>query len=368
MAQNERPNEIDLQEERRERRLKAKQFRKRALLVLSLVTVVLALLIVLVLVLLLRARIGADTYAAPAEEETAALSIEYVGEKTVTAERETIVEPTPEPEKPVPVITTEELISVNAYMIRPEDQKVLFDEAGDTHIYPASMTKMMTAILAIENLDMSAPHTIVSNEVDQAYMSDATMAGFAVGETVPMEDLLYGVLLPSGAECCYALASEVVGQEWDYEAPFAEMMNEKAKEIGMTNTHFSNCTGLQSEDHWSTCQDMAKLLEYGLKNELFRKVISAHTYTTSSTPYHENGINLMSTLFASTGNSILENGTSIMGGKTGYTDEAGHCLASYASTENETEYILVTAGAYSDVYDYTNIADAKYIYGQLPEE
>ena len=146
------------------------------------------------------------------------------------------------------------------------------------------------------------------------------------------------------------------------------MMNEKAKELGMENTSFTNCTGVQDEYHYSSCRDMAILLEHALKNDTFRKVISSHTYTTTATPYHEQGITLASTMFASIGNSVLDNDVSILGGKTGFTDEAGHCLASFAEMDDETEYILVTAGAFSEVNDYTNISDAKYVYGQLPEE
>ena len=366
-------NELELREARRERRLKEQQFKKRMLLGLALGIIVLALLIVLLLVALLRAHMNADVYSSAANDSGTEISIEYVGEKTTTAERETYVEPEVEPEKEVPVIVTTDLNSANAFMIRPEDQKVVFEIDADARIYPASMTKMMTGILAIENLDLSISHIFTYDEVSLAFAQDATRAGFTDGETASMEDVLYGAMLPSGAECCYAIAGEVIEQkngayQWDYEPQFVELMNEKAKELGMNDTHFANCTGLQSEDHYSTCRDMATLLEYGLQNETFRKVISSHTWRTAATPFHEDGIMLMSTMFASIGSSTLENETSIMGGKTGFTDEAGHCLASYGKTADETEYILVTAGAYSEVNDYTNIRDAKYIYGQLPVE
>ena len=365
-------NELEVREARRERRLKEQQFKKRLLLGLALGILLLALLIVLMLVALLRARMNADVYSSAANDDVE-ISIEYVGEKTTTAERETIVEPEEQPGKEVPKIITTDLHSTNAFMIRPEDEEVVFEIDADARMYPASMTKMMTGILAIENLDLSISHIFTYDEVSQAFAQDATRAGFTDGETVSMEDVLYGAMLPSGAECCYAIAGEVIEQktgsyQWDYEAQFVEMMNEKAQELGMKDTHFTNCTGLQNEDHYSTCRDMATLLEYGLKNDTFRKVISSHTWRTADTPFHEGGILLMSTMFASIGSSTLENETSIMGGKTGFTDEAGHCLASYAKTADETEYILVTSGAYSEVNDYTNIRDAKYIYAQLPVE
>ena len=331
--------------------------------------VLLALLIVLMLVALLRARMNADVYSSAANDGE--ISIEYVGEKTTTAERETIVEPEAQPKKEVPVVVTNEMNSTNAFLFRPEDGEIVLEINADERMYPASMTKMMTGILAIENLDLSISHVFTYDEISLAFAQDATRAGFTDGETASMEDVLYGAMLPSGAECCYAIAGEVIeqktgGYQWDYEAQFVEMMNEKAKELGMADTHFTNCTGLQDENHYSTCRDMAILLEYGLKNETFRKVISSHTWRTAATPFHEEGLLLMSTMFASIGSSTLDNETSIMGGKTGFTDEAGHCLASYAQTADRTEYILVTSGAYSEVNDYTNIRDAKYLFGQLP--
>ena len=367
MAQSKRIDEIEAREARRQRKEKERALRKKALLIISVIIVILALLIVGALVLLLRARMNADIYGTPVES-SAEMEIEYVGEKTVTEERATIIEEELEPVKDVPHIITDGLVSKNAYMYRPEDESVVLELDADAHIYPASMTKMMTGLIAIENLDMSLQHTFMQEEVDQAYVQDLTMAGFAAGETVPMMDVLYGAMLPSGAECCYALASEVTQLQWGYEDIFVSMMNEKAKELGMTNTNFTNCTGVQDENHYSSCRDMAILLEHALKNETFRKVISSHTYTTSPTPYHEQGLNLASTLFASIGNSVLDNDVSILGGKTGFTDEAGHCLASFAEMDDETEYILVTAGAFSEVNDYTNISDAKYVYGQLPPE
>ena len=371
MASNqEERDRLAAQEARRRRKEKERAARKKLVLILAVIIVVLALLIVLVLVLLLRARMNADMYA-PVTDSAQSLVVEYVGEKTQTYERETIVEPEVEPEKPVPVIVTDEMESTNAYMIRPEDEKLVLDINGEERMYPASMTKMMTSIIAIENLEMDQMHIIMYDEVSRAWEQDATMAGFNEGEVVPMLDLLYGALLPSGAECCYALASEVIEKDtgavqWNYEELFVELMNKKAKELGMTETNFSNCIGLQSEDHYSTCKDMAILLEYCLQNDLFRQVISSHTYTTTPTDYHDDGIILTSTMFGSLGSSILTNETSIMGGKTGYTDQAGHCLASYAMTEDETEYILVTSGAYTGVNDYANMRDHKYIYGQLP--
>ncbi|MCF0146717.1 MAG: D-alanyl-D-alanine carboxypeptidase [Eubacterium sp.] len=373
MAQNSLKEELEAREARLARREKERAFRKKLLLILAGIIVLLALLILLTLGMLFYSRMKSDAYSAAAAETVADMPMTYVGEKTETEVREAIIEPVAKPDKLVPTLMTGEVVSANVYMYRPEDQKEILNIEAEAQIYPASMTKMMTALIAIEELDLKQTHFVMYDEVSLAVTQDATRAGFSEGEEVTIEDLLYGALLPSGAECCYALASEVIEKQagstqWDYETRFVELMNKKAAEIGMKNTQFTNCVGVQSPDHYSTCKDMAKLLEYGLNNETFKTIISTHTYTTTPTEYHPDGLALTSTMFASMGSSILPNETSIRGGKTGYTDEAGHCLASYADTEDETRYILVTGGGYTEVNDYSNISDAKYLYGQLPRD
>mgnify|MGYP000155160616 CR=1 FL=1 len=118
------------------------------------------------------------------------------------------------------------------------------------------------------------------------------MAGFQPGEAVTYRDLLYGALLPSGAECCLTLAQEIAGDE----ETFASMMNEKADELGMSRTHFTNCTGLQNNRHYSTAGDIAKLLVYALKNPDFRQIFTTNTYTASPTVSHPDGLTFVSTL------------------------------------------------------------------------
>ena len=116
-------------------------------------------------------------------------------------------------------------------------------------MYPASMTKIMTAILSIENLDNLDQEIAITNDmVADLYVQDAMQAGFQPNETVRAIDLLYGVMLPSGAECCVALADTVAGSVSD----FVTLMNEKAEKLGMTGTHFSSISGLHREDHYST--------------------------------------------------------------------------------------------------------------------
>lgn len=134
-----------------------------------------------------------------------------------------------------------------------KNQKVLASKSPEERIYPASMTKIMTALVAIEEFeDLDKSIVIPVDEVLALYERGASMAGFKPGESVSVRDLLYGLMLPSGADCCMALACEIAGDE----AGFVQKMNAKAKELGMTNTNFVNASGLHDENHYSTVQDM----------------------------------------------------------------------------------------------------------------
>ena len=190
---------------------------------------------------------------------------------------------------------------------------------------------------------------------------DATQAGFQPGESVRVRDLVYGVMLPSGAECCLALADEASGSE----EAFVEKMNKKAKSIGMKDTHFMDCTGLHDPEHYSTAYDIALLLKYALHNDTFREVAESHFHSTPATNVHPDGITYYSTMFKNMSDTSVTGGE-ILGGKTGYTSEAGHCLASFAQIYDR-EYILVTAGAAEDATGVPHILDAKTIYNRLGE-
>ncbi|WKB36567.1 hypothetical protein QS257_05870 [Terrilactibacillus sp. S3-3] len=128
---------------------------------------------------------------------------------------------------------------------------------------------MMTAIVAIENLpDLKKEITLTHSVFQGLSEADASMAGFQPGENVRAIDLLYGALLPRGAESCVGLADYVAGSEKD----FVGMMNQKAADLGMHNTHFENSTGLQNENHYTTVKDLAILLSYALQNDTFREI------------------------------------------------------------------------------------------------
>lgn len=259
-----------------------------------------------------------------------------------------------------------QLYSPCAVLINRDTGEILMDMDGGERIYPASLTKIMTAIVAIEHTDdFTQRMTVEKNVFEDLCEKDASMAGFEPGEEVSLRDLLYGILLPSGAECCLTYARHVAGTE----AAFVDLMNQKAEELGMCRTHFSNTTGLHEENHYTTAEDMAALLQYALSNETFREAFISKTYDVEPTNIHPKGICLQSTLSKGIEEIKMEGkameAEMILGGKTGYTDEAGLCLASLAEISGQ-EYILVTAGAAgSHQTEPYNILDALKVYQRL---
>lgn len=250
------------------------------------------------------------------------------------------------------------ICSPNAILIRADDGKILLDKNASQRIYPASMTKIMTALLAIEeapNLDEKI--TLKKPVIDNLINQDASLAGFTGGEQVSVHDLLYGVILPSGAECCISIADQFEGSERN----FVCSMNMRAAQLGLSDTHFVNTTGLHDPDHYSTAKDIAALLSFAVKNPTFRKIFTTMKYTTSPTNINAEGVSFSSTMWRSL-RSNQAGKANILGGKVGFTDEAGLCLASMASYGGH-EYILVTAGV-KNVYR-GQIQDAETVYGSL---
>lgn len=258
-------------------------------------------------------------------------------------------------------IPSDSLHSPHAILVCLDDRTILMQKKSEEKIYPASLTKMMTAIVAIESLpNLQEQIKLPGTLLQELHDTDATTAGFQADEKVRAIDLLYGTLLPSGAECCIGLAHQIAGSEQN----FVRMMNRKAVQLGMNNTHFTNATGLHDENHYTTVGDQAILLSYALQNDTFREIFTSSRHTTPPTNKHPGGITFYSTMFEKLKNPTVTGGK-ILGGKTGYTDEAGLCLASLAKV-GQKEYILVTAGAKgnhkSEQYD---IDDAFAVYNRL---
>lgn len=274
---------------------------------------------------------------------------------------EKYVENSTTPAEPFVSISPDKLNSSNAILISLKDSTILMQKNSEEKIYPASLTKMMTAIVAIKNLkDLKKEIKLANSMFQRLYDANASMAGFQPGEQVKAIDLLYGIMLPSGAESCIGLADHVAGSEQD----FVKLMNHKASDLGMKNTHFENATGLHDENHYTTVKDLAILLSYALQNDTFREVFTSARHYTPPTNKHREGITFYSTMFEYLNNHNIIDGE-IMGGKTGYTDEAGLCLASLAKVGTQ-EYILITAGAKGDhKSEQYNISDALAVYNSI---
>lgn len=253
------------------------------------------------------------------------------------------------------------LYSPYAVLVDLESGNVLAEQNSAVRMYPASLTKIMTALIAIEETeDMEQTTTLPSDIFPSLYEENASLAGFQPGETVTWKDLLYGVMLPSGAECCLTFARQIAGSE----GAFVDLMNKKAEELGMNDTHFANATGLQDKKHYSTVRDIAVLLRYALENDTFRQVFTARRYSVPPTAYHSEGFTFYNTMFQAMDNAGISD-DDILGGKTGYTEKAGLCLASLAEI-NDREYILVTAKADGNHYtEPYHVIDAENVYGQI---
>lgn len=258
-------------------------------------------------------------------------------------------------------IPPDNLYSTNVILLRLDDRSVLMQKNSEQKIYPASLTKIMTAIVAIEHMpDLQEKISLSSSMFQSLYKEDASMAGFVPNENAKAIDLLYGALLPSGAECCIGLANHIAKSEQD----FTVLMNQKAAALGMQKTHFTNTTGLQDKNHYTTVNDLSKLLVYALQNKTFRQIFTAPRYSTAPTNKHPSGFTFQSTMFQNIKNPVV-NGGKILGGKTGFTDEAGLCLASLAQ-KNGKEYVLITAGAAGNhKSEQYNIDDAFTVYNKL---
>ncbi|MBR5871530.1 MAG: D-alanyl-D-alanine carboxypeptidase [Clostridia bacterium] len=250
------------------------------------------------------------------------------------------------------VVSLSDTVScANAILINAQTGQVVAEKNGAQIIYPASMTKLMTVLVAYEMLpDLDATFRMTQDIIDPLYLDGLSLAGFSGGEEITIRDLLHGSALPSGAEASYALAVAACGSE----EAFVEKMNERALHLGMYSTHFENCTGAHHPDHVSSLGDIAVLIAFMMQNEDLAAILGTYQYTTTPTAKHPEGLLLTSTVFSRMEGS--ESGVcTVIGGKTGYTVQGGQCLATYAVTRTgDTGFVCVTAGGetkWRPVYD-----------------
>ncbi len=232
-----------------------------------------------------------------------------------------------------------------------DENRIVAEKNADAQVYPASMTKIMTLLVCAEHLpDLNEKLTITQDIVDYINAHDASNCGFAAGEQVTVKDLLYGVIMPSGADAVMALTRRIAGSD----AAFVEMMNQKAKELGLSDSaHFVNATGLYNAEHHLTVKDVAQILNAAMANATAREVLSAHTYQTENTNKHSSGIKF-SNLFLRRIEDQKLGGATVVAAKTGYVSQSMFCAASYGTSASGKHYIVVTdhgSSTWQCIYD-----------------
>ncbi len=237
-----------------------------------------------------------------------------------------------------------------AVLVDVTANRIVAQRGAEEKLYPASVTKVLTLLTAVEHIeDFNDTYEMSFTFLDELYWQGATVAGFSSGERVTLMDMLYGCILPSGADATIGLANYVAGSE----EAFAVLMNRKAEQLGLKNTHFVNSSGLHDANHYTTALDMAVVMAAAMQNDLCRQVLSTYQYTTASTPQHPEGLLLTSTMFSRMYGTEPE-GATIIAGKTGFTDQAGNTMVSYAVGEDGHDYIFVSmhnSNKWKSVYD-----------------
>lgn len=333
----------------RSQRIAARKRRQRARRLKQLKQIFpLAALVVFVVVLLAVSKTGDE----PEEQPDPAPVTETTPEPEVT--------PPPAPQGPFSAERTAqtaqlgaEYSSTYAVVIDLQEGTVLAERDAQAVINPASMTKVLTLLVAAEHLAdrLDETFTMTIDITDYCFINGCSVVGLDVGETVSVRELLYGCILPSGADASLGLAMMAAGS---HEA-FVELMNEKLAELGLSETaHFTNCVGLYDENHHCTVYDMAMILKAAMDNPLCREILNARTYETLPTEAHPEG-QILSNWFLRRIEDKDTGGINVVAGKTGYVVESGNCAASCGETPDGSRYICVTGNAGSGwlaIYDH----------------
>ena len=255
------------------------------------------------------------------------------------------------------------LYSDYAILVDLDTNRIVAELNGDWRIYPASMTKVLTLLVACENLkeaDMNQYVTFTADVITLMQSQNASGFGFKVGEEVKVIDLLYAIALESDCAASMQLGIYIAGSN----EKFVQMMNDKVAELGLLSSHFENATGLHDPNHYTTCREMASIMAAAMANERVKALLSAEKHETTTNIHGK--VTFYSTYFADLYNFIVpfpffpDNGK-IVAAKTGLTDEAGYCLATYMESNSGGRYIAITASANSQLL---YVDDYRYIYGK----
>ena len=248
----------------------------------------------------------------------------------------------------VSIIPEGSLYSTHAALADVTTGEIIASRKADEAIYPASMTKVMTLIVVVENLpdeECLKEEITISQSVYQAMVNEGSSGiGLEAGERITVESLLYALMLKSDGIAACELARYVAGSEED----FVELMNQKAEKMGLSNTHFENPTGLYHPNHKSTAREIASIMAYAMNMKLCRKVLLTQSYTAPcvGTDGKKFSYNLYHNLIVTQFEKIPVNqpdDVKVAAGKTGYTPESKFCLVTYAESADGHGYVCVTA-------------------------
>lgn len=230
---------------------------------------------------------------------------------------------------------------------------VLYDKNMDEQRYPASITKILTALLIIENKQMTDTVTFGEHAVSESIPGNARI-NVQLGETITVEDALHAILLASANEVCTQLAIDIAGSE----EGFAAMMNERAAALGCTNTHFVNANGLPDEDHYTTVYDMYLIFQEAIQTQDFIDIIHTKSYDAA---YQNASGNTVTQTWESTnrylnGQTTEPEDITVIGGKTGTTNAAGYCLVLYSKNKKGDDIVSIVykGKTRSDMYTLMN--------------
>lgn len=226
-------------------------------------------------------------------------------------------------------------------LIEANTGKILYEKNSNDVRFPASTTKIMTAILTVENCNLDDVATVSHNAV-YSIPYDYTHASLKEGEELTIEQLLYALMIPSANDAAIVLAEHISGSVEE----FAKLMNKRAEELGCKNTHFVNPNGIHSKDHTSTSYDLALMGKFAMQNSIIRKIVSTTQFTLPATNKYSKTDRIFnnSNDLLNTYSRYYYEGTT--GVKTGYTGEAGNCIIASAR-KNDFEVILVVLGGES---------------------
>lgn len=223
----------------------------------------------------------------------------------------------------------EGITAPNVMLMQTDTRKILYEKNIDERIYPASITKLMTAILVVENCELDEIVTVSENAVTSV-PSGYVNSNLQVGEELTVENLLYVMLIPSANDAANALAEHVAGSV----ESFASMMNTKAKELGCTGSNFTNPSGLHEEEHYTTVRDLSLIAREAISNNTIRKIVGTTNYSLLKTnKYIKTDRKFTTTNYMKRKELSKYYCDYCIGGKTGYTGEAKNCVVEFAKRD-----------------------------------